>query len=267
MAAEQNKAVSCEVFDVKPGVRRFHDDTGASFYLIESSGTGIVIDTGLSDGALLPVLRQYTHKPLVLLITHGHGDHMAHADEFETVYMPAEDIPYVETASRRLNLNKELHPERFLPLKDGQRLIFGDVEIRVHHTPGHSLGSVVFYDKAHGLMFSGDAFGSGWAVFMQLPGGACVSEYQKGMKRFIASCEKLDPAPEFLPGHYDQRFHDGIDNPVCLELVKDMEALCGKLLNGTAELEAVQLYPHAQSQEYLASFGRAQMVVSKEAMR
>ncbi len=264
---EKKNPVPCKAFEVMPGVRRFQDDTGASFYLIESSGTGIVIDTGLSEGELLPVLRQYTHKPLVLLITHGHGDHMAHADEFETVYMAAEDIPYVKTASQRLNLGKELHPERFIPLKDGQQLVFGDVDIQVYHTPGHSVGSVVFYDKTHGLMFSGDAFGSGWAVFMQLPGGAPVSEYQKGMRKFIAACEGLNPAPEFLPGHYEQRFHDGTDNPVRLELIRDMEVLCGKLLDGTAELKPVQFYPHAQSQEYLASFGRAQMVVSKEAIR
>lgn len=261
------RPVPCKAYQVRPGIWRFQDDTGASFYLIDGSGTAVVIDTGLSEGELLPVLRQYTQKPLALLITHGHGDHMAHADEFETVYMAAEDIPYVEEASRRLGLGSDLRPERFIPLRDGQTLKFDDIELTVYLTPGHSVGSAVFYDRAHGLVFSGDAFGSGWAVFMQLPGGSSVSEYRDGMRKFLEAFQGVEPEPEFLPGHYDQRYHDDNDNPVCLALVSDMAELCGRLLDGTADMQPVNIYPHAQGQEYMAAYGRAQMVVTKEKVR
>lgn len=261
------KPVPCRAYEVKPGVWRFQDDTGASFYLIDGSETAVVIDTGLSEGQLLPVLRRYTQKPLALLITHGHGDHMAHADEFETVYMAAEDIPYVGEALQRLNLSKDLRPERFLSLSGGQVLKFGDIEIEVYHTPGHSAGSMVFYDRVRGLVFSGDAFGSGWAVFMQLTGGSEVSEYRDGMRKFLEAFQGVEPEPEFLPGHYDQRHNDNADNPVCLALVSDMAALCDRLLDGTADMQPVNIYPHAQGQEYMAVYGRAQMVVTKEKIR
>lgn len=260
----EHKPVPCKAYEVKPGVWRFQDGAGASFYLVDGGEEAVVIDTGLSEGELLPVLRQYTQKPLTLLVTHGHGDHMAHADEFESVYMAAEDIPYVEVAARRLHIGKDLRPERFRPLRDGQMLRFGELLIQVYHTPGHSVGSVVFYDKTHGLLFSGDAFGSGWTVFMQLPGGASVSDYRDGMGRFLQAFRGVDPEPEFLPGHFDQRYHDDLDNPVCLALVADMKALCERLLDGTAEIQEVNIYPYAQGQEYLASYGRAQMVVSKD---
>lgn len=48
-----------------------------------------MIDTGITAGAkILPVIRELTDKPLLLVITHAHPDHMYHIDEFDEVYMP-----------------------------------------------------------------------------------------------------------------------------------------------------------------------------------
>lgn len=254
--------VPCTAVQVRPGVWRFDDESKASFYLLEGETMAVAVDTGLSDGRLMPVLRRFTDLPIALVVTHGHGDHLAHADEFDTAYLAPEDVPFLQTAAERLAIHTAFSPDQFLPLRDGQKLELGGVVLEVVSVPGHSVGSVALYDRKHGLMFSGDAFGSGWAVFMQLPGGASVSQYRAGLRHFLKYCGELPQEPEFMTGHYDQRHMGEKDNPVCLALIRDMEALCTQVLEKQVELEPVKFYAHAEEPEYLARHGRAAMVVS-----
>ncbi len=261
------RPVPCTAVEVRPGIFRFDDDTKASFYLIVGKEAAAAIDTGLSEGALMPVLRRYTDLPITLLVTHGHGDHISHADEFETVYMSPADIPFLSVAAERLGLKRPLDPERFQPLYDRETVRVGDIELEVFAVPGHSVGSVVFYDRKDNLMFSGDAFGSGWAVFMQLPGGAQVAEYRKSLHAFLERVEAIDPEPEFLTGHFAQRETPDGDNPVCFALIRDMEALCGELLAGKTETKEVSFFAHSDEPELLARYGRASMVTNRSKLQ
>lgn len=64
------------------------DAGNSSFYVVEGEEKAAVIDTGITAGAkILPVIRELTDKPLLLVITHAHPDHMYHIDEFDEVYM------------------------------------------------------------------------------------------------------------------------------------------------------------------------------------
>ena len=57
-------------------------------------------------------------------------------------------------------------------LSDGDKVIFGDDEYEVIHTPGHSPGSLCFYSKVNGTIFSGDTvFSNGAFGRYDLPGG------------------------------------------------------------------------------------------------
>ena len=59
------------------------DAGNSSFYVVEGEEKAAVIDTGITAGAkILPVIRELTDKPLLLVITHAHPDHMYHIDEF-----------------------------------------------------------------------------------------------------------------------------------------------------------------------------------------
>ncbi len=42
------------------------------------------------------------------------------------------------------------------PLEEGRFLSFGDVNLQVYHTPGHSIGSICLHDQDLGLMITGD---------------------------------------------------------------------------------------------------------------
>ena len=264
----QKMNVKCETVysDDHSKVLKFEGEH-ASFYMIVGSMEAVVIDTGMEEGRLVPKLREYTDLPLTLLVTHAHGDHMAHADEFENVYVSAADFPFIETAMERLGITKKYDTSTFKRLEDGQILKFGDINIEVINLPGHSAGSVVFYDKVRNLMFSGDAFGSGWSVFMQVPGSTSVSVYRDSLRRFIAYYGQLDAKPEFMTGHYEQRYMGEHDNPVCIDLIKDMEELCTRVLEGKAPRESFSCFLKTEEEQYAARYGRACMIVVDSKVR
>ena len=56
--------------------------------MVEGDKKAAVIDTGITTGKkITPLLRELTDKPLLLVATHVHCDHIYHMDEFEVIYM------------------------------------------------------------------------------------------------------------------------------------------------------------------------------------
>ena len=81
-------------------------------------------------------------------------------------------------------------------LAEGGRIKFGEIDLRVLHTPGHTEGSVTLLEPAAGLLFTGDTlFAGGWGR-TDLPGGSD--------EQIIESIRRLAELPEalrVLPGH------------------------------------------------------------------
>ena len=64
---------------IASGVYSILDAGDSSFYVVEGTDRAAVIDTGITPGGrIMPVVRSLTDKPLVLVITHAHIDHMHH---------------------------------------------------------------------------------------------------------------------------------------------------------------------------------------------
>jgi hydroxyacylglutathione hydrolase len=114
-------------------------------YLL-ASGSGadaIVIDPGDDVG---PTVDYYcdvnTLKPVAVLLTHGHGGHIASVTELCDGW----DVPaYIHSADRPMLADLlDGEPEQVVELADGDRLQIADILVTVDHTPGHTAGSVVF---------------------------------------------------------------------------------------------------------------------------
>jgi glyoxylase-like metal-dependent hydrolase (beta-lactamase superfamily II) len=124
-----------------------------SVYILEGEDRALLIDAGVYMPTLDKVAAQLTGKPVTLALTHGHGDHVGSARLFPEVWLHAAD-----TALLRSNLPD--YQGEIKLLSDGDVIDLGGRQIEVLHTPGHTFGSITFFDKTNHYGFSGDAFGS-----------------------------------------------------------------------------------------------------------
>lgn len=135
------------------------------------SREAVIIDCGVyyenERRRFLKFIEQHQLRPVRLLLTHAHHDHVCGND---LVYEHFGLLPEVHEADRPLMTGHLLlridefynhhypypipMPEHYLT--DGEVIPFGDCALQVIHTPGHSPGSVFFYCQQAGIAFSGD---------------------------------------------------------------------------------------------------------------
>lgn len=168
---------------------------GTNCYVV-ATGQGaecIVIDPGQdATGGVEQVVRENKLKPVAVLLTHGHIDHMfsvlpvcgaydstawIHADDR---HLLADPMAGISAESARMLLggdHKFAEPDDVQELKDGQQLELAGLQFTVDHTPGHTRGSVTFTTPYLGpedvpaVLFSGDVLFAGSIGRTDLPGG------------------------------------------------------------------------------------------------
>lgn len=191
-----------------------------SVYILEGEDRALLIDAGVYMPTLDKVAAQLTGKPVTLALTHGHGDHVGSARLFPEVWLHAAD-----TALLRSNLPD--YQGEIKLLSDGDIIDLGGRQIEVLHTPGHTFGSITFFDKTNHYGFSGDAFGSTNLLLFAGPFSALANTCE----RTIEYMEK-NGIEKLYPGHYHG------DNPETLQRVKDELTLSREVLSGKRKGEA-----------------------------
>lgn len=182
-----------------------------SVYLIEGDTAAILLDAGTKIPGLRKIVEDIVKKPVTLVLTHGHGDHVGMVGEWDNVWLNAGDLPIFPA-----NYKGEKHY-----LTDGQVFHLGGRDIEVIFTPGHTAGSVTFIDAQAKYGFSSDAFGSGnLLVFTDL------STEAASCHRLLRFIEKYG-ITHFYPGHY---WGNNLETP---QRIKDVEAICEGILDGT----------------------------------
>ncbi|MGC8965462.1 MAG: MBL fold metallo-hydrolase [Caldimicrobium sp.] len=171
----------------------------------EETLEAVIIDPGDNDPRIVERIEKLGLRPKYILGTHAHPDHILGADYLRKVYR----IPFL---LHREDEKFFREPENFLTFKlwgfpenpqadavfeDGTLLKFGNLNLRVIHTPGHSPGSACFYNEKEGVIFTGDTLFVEGIGRADLPGGS--------YKLLIESIqEKLFALPEetvIYPGH------------------------------------------------------------------
>jgi hydroxyacylglutathione hydrolase len=138
------------------------------YILRDETGECAIIDAGCYDDRekleVKSFIEQNQLKPVLNLATHLHIDHVFGngfiADTFGVhPEFHEAGLPFLTTAreiagSFGLSMNGTPSPARHL--LDGEQVTFGASSLEVLYTPGHADGSVCFYDKGNGIVFTGD---------------------------------------------------------------------------------------------------------------
>ena len=254
-----------DVVKIRDRVYRIWDREKDSFFLVEGEEKAAVIDTGITPGAkILPMLRTLTDKPLILILTHAHIDHMHHMDEFDTVYLSHEEWKLGQAILREMMAGKDLDLAATRDMTTGTVIELGSCPLEICHVPGHTPGSVAVYVPRDKLVFTGDAIGSGCGVWMQLPGSSSLREYEKSLRHFMIWLLERGGDMDFWGGHCDQSWESrqvpGF-NPLSMGLLADLIDLVRKTAAGEIEGEIVEMDPNLRNREArYAAWGRAEML-------
>ncbi|MEK3797755.1 MBL fold metallo-hydrolase [Peribacillus sp. FSL H8-0477] len=150
-------------------------------YLLSNEQECIIFDPGEEGSKLIQLIQQKKLKPIAILLTHAHFDHIGALDEIRDFY----NIPaYLHQKEEKwlvdpsLNGSKsflagqpmQMRPADFL-LTDETELQLGSFVFKLFKTPGHSPGSVSYYLESERMLFSGDVLFKNSVGRTDLPGG------------------------------------------------------------------------------------------------
>ena len=137
--------------------------TNCYFAINDDTKEVLIIDPGASAKQLAEKVKEQGLKPVAILLTHGHFDHIMGIDgflsEFDVpVYVHEEDADAMEdpvlnqssTYTSGYTFGKALY------LRDRQTLELAGYTFQVIHTPGHTKGGCCYYVASEGVLFSGD---------------------------------------------------------------------------------------------------------------
>jgi hydroxyacylglutathione hydrolase len=215
----KNEDVVFHQIDDHTWVGTGHLASNESLYLVEGNDRAVLIDAGTQITDLDKIVASITKKPITLVATHVHPDHIGAAGYFPEIYInPADTVGIPQMMP---DYKGEI---KFL--RDGETIDLGNRQLEVVFTPAHTPGSTTFIDKNAGYGFSGDSFGSGNLLL-----------FSGTFSDLIASCEKMSAVMEkegieyLYPGHYNGR------NPETKQRINDMITLSKDVLSGKVKGE------------------------------
>ena len=147
----------------------------------ESEKRGVVVDPGGDVPDILAALDRLDLSLDAIWITHGHIDHAGGAMDLKDatgvqIIGPHRDdqslLSRLKDQARMFGLSggvRNAVPDRWL--SEGETLAIGSHQFEVLHTPGHSPGHVVFFNREARFLHAGDVLFAGSIGRTDLPGG------------------------------------------------------------------------------------------------
>jgi len=144
-------------------------------------------------------------KPVLLLNTHGHFDHIfGNKFVFETwgliPHIHEKEKPVLEMAeisSKKWDLPFDVYHGEMKYLQEGETVKIGDEQLECVFTPGHSPGSLSFYYPSGNFIIGGDVLFSGSVGRTDLPGG----DYELLIQTIQLKFFTLPDDTKVYPGH------------------------------------------------------------------
>ena len=164
----------------------------------------LIIDPADDAAAIRRRVSAMEGKPVAILLTHGHYDHMLAAEAIRDaygipVYIEEDDEKVLEDARYNLSgmwsVPYTMKADRLV--KDGDVLHLAGLEIHVILTPGHTWGSCCFYLPEEKVLFSGDTLFCGSYGRTDFPTSS-ARDMAESVHRLL---RELPEDTEVYPGH------------------------------------------------------------------
>jgi len=171
-----------EVYKVAPNTFAIYEPRQAEeviSYLILGKDKALLFDTGMGISDIRKLVSELTKLPIIVLNSHTHNDHVGGNWQFDTIYSMDTDFTRQNAKGSIADAQEELAPGSIcgeLPkgldaksyrtkswtiskyIHDGDKLDLGNRSIEILSTPGHTPDAITLFDRANGLLFTGDTY-------------------------------------------------------------------------------------------------------------
>jgi len=195
-----------EVYRVAPAtfaIYEPHQSEEVISYLIVGTKQALLFDTGMGIGNIKAIVARLTSRPIVVLNSHTHDDHVGGNWQFPFVFGMNTAFTRASAKGSREDAQAEITkdqicgalPKTFDPTKystkpwkislavhDGFKVNLGGRTVEIIATPGHTPDSISLIDRANGLLFTGDTF---------YPGEIWLYRPETDLPAYLASVKKL----------------------------------------------------------------------------
>jgi glyoxylase-like metal-dependent hydrolase (beta-lactamase superfamily II) len=171
-----------EVYKVAPGTFAIYEPHQAEeviSYLMLGKDKALLFDTGMGISDIHKLVSGLTPLPVIVLNSHTHNDHVGGNWQFDTIYSMDTDFSRKNAKGSTADAQDELAPGQIcgeLPkdfdpktyrtkswkiskyVHDGDKLDLGGRTLEIISTPGHTPDAICLFDRANGLLFTGDTY-------------------------------------------------------------------------------------------------------------
>jgi glyoxylase-like metal-dependent hydrolase (beta-lactamase superfamily II) len=171
-----------EVYKVAPAVFAIYESHQAEetiAYLIVGHKQALLFDTGMGIAGIRSIVSRLTSRPVVVLNSHTHDDHVGDNWQFNFVYGMDTAFTRANAKGSREDAQAEITPDQLcgdLPkgfnaktyatkpwhvslfVKDGFKINLGGRTLEIISTPGHTPDAIALIDRENGLLFTGDTY-------------------------------------------------------------------------------------------------------------
>ena len=207
-------------------------------YLIVGSDSALLFDTGNGIGDIKVIVDQLTDKPVQVLNSHSHFDHIGGNYQFQKVLSPSTKFSvsksrgdYSQQIKQEVSAealckglppgvtreNHHIEPYSIAAqVGDGDIIDLGSRQLEVLHVPGHTDDSLALLDRRPGLLWTGDSFYEG-PIWLFAP-ETDLAAYRTSLARLVALVPEL---MALFPAHNTPRASPSrlVETQEALELV------------------------------------------------
>ena len=152
------------------------------YYILQGTKKRALIDTSgpIEAERFAKRIKKLDLVPDILILTHSHWDHAGGTTVFQKRFPNIEVFaakPAIESLKNNLKYNEsfseiitDLEPvENITPVKEGDIIDLGGMELLIYETPGHTNCSISILDQKNMTLYTGDALGYLWEKFIFPP--------------------------------------------------------------------------------------------------